>query len=182
MRMATAHADQMREALARGFRERLDALPNHMLDSLSPSQAEHLGGRVVGSALAPKIWADVVGERFDTAQLVEMLRITRQALAKRVTSGTLLGLPGKGTTFYPTWQFDLSAEPVRIRRSVAAAFTAWVEEMGSLDPPAVASWAQTRQPELHDLTPVEYLGKGGGDNGDELLIFSARVTASRLAQ
>ena len=57
-----------------------------------------------------------------------------------------------------------------------------LEEMGSLDPHAVASWAQTRQPELHDLTPVDYLGKGGGDNGDELLIFSARVTAYRLAQ
>jgi hypothetical protein len=108
--------------------------------------------------------------------------IVTQALAKRVSSGTLLGLPGKGTTFYPTWQFDLPAEPVRIRRSVAAAFTAWVEEMGSLDPYAVASWAQTRQPELHDLTPAEYLGKGGGDAGDELLTFSARVTASRLAQ
>ena len=180
--MATAHADQMREALARGFRDRLDTLPNHLLDSLRPGQAEHLGGRVVGAALAPKIWADVAGERFDTAQLVQMLRITRQALAKRVISGTLLGLPGKGTTFYPTWQFDLSAEPVRIRRSVAAAFAAWVQEMGSLNPHAVASWAQTRQPELHDLTPVEYLGKGGDDNGDELLIFSARVTAARLAQ
>lgn len=180
--MTTTHADEMREALARGFRERLDALPSQMLDSLWPNQAEQLGARVVGAALAPKIWADVVGERFDTAQLVEMLRITRQALAKRVASGTLLGLPGKGTTFYPTWQFDLSAEPVRIRRSVAAAFTAWVEEMGSLDPYAVASWAQMRQPELHDLTPVEYLGKGGGYDGDELLIFSARVTASRLAQ
>jgi len=180
--MATTHADEMREALARGFRERLDALPSQILDSLWPNQAEQLGRRVVGTALAPKIWADVVGERFDTAQMVEMLRITRQALAKRVASGTLLGLPGKGTTFYPTWQFDLSAEPVRIRRSVAAAFTAWVKEMGSLDPYAVASWAQTRQPELHDLTPVEYLGKGGDNDGDELLIFSARVTASRLAQ
>ena len=180
--MATTHAEEMREALARGFCERLDALPSQMLDSLWPNQAEQLGGRVVGAALAPKLWADVVGKRFDTAQLVEMLRITRQALGKRVASGTLLGLPGKGTTFYPTWQFDLSAEPVRIRRSVAAAFTAWIEEMGALDPYAVASWAQTRQPELHDLTPVEYLGKGGGNNEDELLVFSARVTASRLAQ
>ena len=180
--MSTTHADEIREALARGFRERLDALPSRMLDSLRPNQAEQLGGRVVGAALAPKIWADMVGERLDTAQLVEMLRITRQALAKRVASGTLLGLPGKKTTFYPTWQFDLSAEPVRIRRSVDAAFTAWVEEMGSLDPYAVASWAQTPQPEPHDLTPVEYLGKGGGEDGDELLIYSARVTASRLAQ
>lgn len=179
--MTATHADDMREALARGFRERLDALPSHLLDSLWPSQAEQLGGRVVGAALAPKIWADVAGERFDTAQLVQMLGITRQALAKRVASGTLLGLPGKGTTFYPRWQFDLSAEPIRVHRSVAAAFTAWVEEMGSLDPYAVASWAQTRQPELHDLTPVKHLGKGGGDKA-ELLIFSARVTASRLAQ
>ncbi len=180
--MTVTHADEMREALARGFRERLDALPSRMLDSLRPNQAEQLGGRVVGAALAPKIWADAVAARFETAQLVEMLGITRQALAKRVVSGTLLGLPGKGTTFYPIWQFDLSAEPVRVRRSVAAAFAAWVEEMGSLDPYAVASWAQTRQPELHDLTPVEYLGKGGGDDGEELLVFSARVTASRLAQ
>lgn len=115
--MGAAYANEMREALARGFRERLDALPSRMLDSLWPNQAEQLGGRVVGAALAPKIWAEVVGERFDTAQLVQMVGITRQALAKRVAGGTLLGLPGKGTTFYPSWQFDLSAEPIRIRRS-----------------------------------------------------------------
>ncbi len=179
--MTSTHADEMREALTRGFRDRLDALPSHLLDSLWPNHAEQLGGRVVGAALAPKIWADVAGERFDTAQLVQMLSVTRQALAKRVASGTLLGLPGKGTTFYPRWQFDLSAEPIRVRRSVAAAFTAWVAEMGSLDPYAVASWAQTHQPELDDLTPVEYLAQGGGGEA-EPLTFSARVTASRLAQ
>jgi len=180
--MPDTHADEMREALARGFRVRLDALPGRMLDSLWPTQAEHLGGRVVGAALAPKIWADVVGQRLDTAQVVAMLGLTRQALAKRLASGTLLGLPGKRTTFYPTWQFDLHSAPVRIRPIVAAAFTSWVDEMGSLDPYAVVSWAQTRQPELHNLTPVQYLDESSGGDEGEQVVFSARVTASRLSQ
>jgi len=133
-------------------------------------------------ARAPKIWADVVGTRLDTAQVVAMLGLTRQALAKRLASGALLGLPGKRTTFYPTWQFDLHSAPVRIRPIVAAAFAGWVDEMGSLDPYAVVSWAQTRQPELHNLTPVQYLDESSGGDEGEQVVFSARVTASRLSQ
>jgi hypothetical protein len=108
-----------------------------------------------------------------------LLGVSRQALAKRVASGTLLGIPGKGTTVYPKWQFDTDADPIRVRPEVAAAFAAWVEERGTLDAYAVSSWAQTSQAELNELSPIQYLDKS---SDAEELARAARIAAARLAQ
>jgi hypothetical protein len=178
--IAPDSVDAVRDALERGFHHRLSEIPAHLLSSLWPEQAEQLGARAAVAAVAPRMWANVAGDRLATADLVQALGVSRQALAKRVANGTLLGLPGRGTTLYPTWQFEVTADTVRVRRPVAEAFAAWVEEAGALDPYAVIAWAQTRQPELDDLTPLQYLGKDVAE--DDRVTISARVTAARLAQ
>lgn len=177
--MTISREDAAREALVEGFRERLYQLPDRLMEPLVSAEAEELGRRAAMAALAPRLWADVVGDRFTTADLTQMLGVSRQALAKRVASGTLLGIPGKGTTVYPTWQFDMSADPIRVRPQVAAAFAVWVEELGTLDPYAVSAWARTAQAELDELSPIQYLDKNG--DGEEL-VRTARIAAARLAQ
>jgi DNA-binding GntR family transcriptional regulator len=130
--MTVTRADGAREALVDGFRERLYDLPDRLMQPLLPGEATELGSRAAMAALAPRLWAGVVGDRLTTAELAQLLGVSRQALAKRVASGTLLGMPGKGTTVYPKWQFDSDADRIRVRPEVAAAFAAWVEELGTL--------------------------------------------------
>lgn len=173
--------DDVRDALVAGFRERIDAMRDEAIGALDVSRAHRLGARAAKAALAPVAWDSVIGGRYETADLVEMLGVSRQALAKRVAAGTLVGLPGRGTTLYPTWQFDTAYSPARVRPDVAALLAAWVEQAGSLDPYAVVSWSQTEQPEIHGLTPADALAKGDATYTD-MLILSARVTAARLAQ
>ena len=74
--------------------------------------------------------------------------MSRQALHDRVKRGTLLGVPGRGTTWFPTWQFDLAN---RSSRPVVAAL---LQAFRSIDLPLaaveIASWAQRPQAELED--------------------------------
>jgi hypothetical protein len=172
---------QVRSELIAGFRAQLALYPDHLIANVALERASSYGRRAARAAIAPAIWVVRGQERWDTGEAVAHLGISRQALAKRVANGTLIGLPGKGTTYYPVWQFDLSADPPRVRPAIAAALTAWAEEAGRVDPFAITAWAGTEQTELGDATPIALLDKGTAD-ADERVVFSARVAAARLAQ
>lgn len=49
---------------------------------------------------------------WETAQVVEFLGVSRQAVSRRVLTRSLLGYPHKGTTRFPVWQFDREARKV----------------------------------------------------------------------
>ena len=88
--------------------------------------------------------------------MTEFLRIPRQALHKRVVNRTVLALPGRGTTWFPAWQFDMSAHGVRPEvAEVLAAFA----DAGVADPFVATSWATTDQPEL-GMSAEEWLAAG----------------------
>lgn len=123
-------------------------------------------------------WSRIVGDRLDTSEVARMLGVTRQALAKRQRSGSLLGLRGRATTWFPVWQFDTRERCVRpVTADVIAAFR---EHLGDVDPVLVASWATTAQDEdLGGATPSEWI-ESRPDH--RRLIESAHRAAARLAQ
>jgi hypothetical protein len=122
------------------------------------------------------LWAEAVGDRWDTTETAEFLGVTRQALHDRVKRGTLLGLPGRGVTWFPNWQFDLAAR--RARPVVAALLQVFRGMDRPLEPVEIASWAQVPQPDLDDVAPADWVAEG---RPDEAVVASARHSAARLA-
>lgn len=146
--------------LREGFEERLVALLGRHREAIAEldyDDARHLGAQAADAAVAPVLWAAALGERWPTTTVTEFLHITRQALHKRVANGSALGLPGRGTTWFPVWQFDLDSHEVR--PVVAEVIGAFREELGAVDPLVIASWATTDQPELA-MSPEQWLAAG----------------------
>jgi hypothetical protein len=172
----------MGDALAgfqEGFKGRLVVLLERHKDlesTIDVDEARRLGADGANAALAPLLWSATVGERWDTATTTEFLGITRQALHKRVVNGSVLGLAGRGTSWFPVWQFDLAGH--RVRPEVAEIIAAFRESLGILDPIVVASWATSEQPEL-GMAPEEWLA-AGKDPAEVVRI--ARRAASELGQ
>jgi len=152
----------MGDAVARlhdGFVEDLGALlgrHENAVSGLTFDEARLLGAQSAEAALAPLIWA-AIGERWSTGTVAELLDVTRQALHKRVVKGTALGVPGRGTTWFPVWQLDLDAH--QVRSGVTEIIAAFHDELGAVDPLMIASWAATAQPELR-MSPEEWLAAG----------------------
>lgn len=165
--------------LYQAFRDhfgRLLRLHRHLLDKVGDQEAAELGRRAAEAAMAPLIWGDAVGERWDTTATAEFLGVTRQALHDRVRRGTILGVPGRGVTWFPTWQFDLARREVRPGAAkVLGVFRCMEQPLQAVE---IASWARQPQPELDALSPADWLADG---RPDETLLDAARHTAARLA-
>lgn len=162
-----------------GFSERLSVLIDRhkeLVSELDYDEARQLGSQAADAAVAPLVWGATVGERWPTTTVTEFLHVTRQALHKRVSNGTVLGLPGRGTTWFPVWQFDIEAHTVR--PVVGEIISAFRDELGSVDPFVIASWATTDQPEL-DMSPEEWLS-AGKDPAEVVRV--ARRAASELGR
>lgn len=166
-------------ALCESFRDHLGRLlgrHDELLANVDESEAAILGRRAAEAALAPLIWAEAVGERWDTTETAEFLGVSRQALHDRVRRGTLLGIAGRGVTWFPTWQFDLPRRQVRpaaakllgVFRAMAAPLTAG----------EVASWARQNRAELDGWAPADWIAAG---RPDEAVVTAARHAAAALA-
>lgn len=165
------------ESVADGFVEEL-ASHAPLLGKLDDEEAVRLGRRAAAQVLAAARWAQVVGDRLDTSQVTQLLGVTRQALAKRQQTGSLLGLPGDGTTWYPTWQFD-TAE-ARIRPEVRDLIGAFRDRLDDFDPYVIAAWATTPQDEdLAGETPAQWLQAG---RDQDQLRRAAERAAARLSR
>jgi hypothetical protein len=164
--------------------QELRTLPKHpafnlddALAKLSNDDALELGQRAARSAVAPLAWRVLVGETLDTTQVAQLLGVSRQAIAKRVRTLSLLGLPGRGITHFPVWQFDLDRS--QVKPSVKEILSAFAEALESFDP-VVASWARSPQGEdLEGLTPEERLQKG---LKEDVLVEAAKSAAAALAK
>ena len=146
--------------LHEGFSQRLTTLldrHHELLTHVDEDEARQLGAQAADAVIAPLVWASAVGERWETSMVTEFLHVSRQALHKRIVNGSVLGLPGRGTTWFPVWQFDPSVHGVRpVVSEIIAAFR---DEVGPVDPFVIASWATTDQSEL-GMTPEEWLAAG----------------------
>jgi hypothetical protein len=165
------------EHLVEGFAEGLNELPQEFLINLSPTEARSLGQRIARSGLPTLIRAARLGETLNTSEVSERLHISRQALAKRLKAGTILGIAGRGTTHYPIWQFEQTLDEVR--PEVREVFKIFAATMGSLDAFTVSSWMTTPSQDLEGLTPLDWLIKR--DEDLQPVLDAARRTALRLA-
>ena len=167
-------------ALQEGLRQELsrDERLWKLVEQLTEEDALELGREAGRAVLGPVLLREMLGEdRFDTSAAARLLQVTRQALHKRVRAGRLLAVPGRGTTWYPAWQFDVDER--QLRTSAQAALAAWVDVLGpAFDPETVLAWANSPQPELSDQTPAHWIQNGGEQ---QPLVDSARRAARRLA-
>lgn len=145
-------------AVADSFVEEL-TVHAELLGKLDDEEVVRLGQRAAAQVLASARWSQVAGDRLETTQVARLLGVTRQALAKRQSTGSLLGLSGDGTTWYPTWQFDI--DEARIRPEVRDLIGAFRERLDNVDPLVIAAWATTPQDEdLSGETPAQWLRAG----------------------
>jgi hypothetical protein len=161
-----------------GFQEGLKALgeTQDAVWSTDFEDAKELGRRAATYAVAPILWGEAIGERHDTSAVAHLLGVSRQALAKRVANGSLIGVKGRGTTWFPAWQFD----PVgrEVRPVVARLVHAFRDVAPDTDALTIATWATTPQADLEDASPEEWILEG---KDEKALLSSARETAQRLA-
>lgn len=167
-------------AIEEGLRQELtrDKRLWRLVEHVSEEEALELGREAAREVLRPVLLREMLGEdRFDTSAAARLLQVTRQALHKRARAGRLLGVPGRGTTWYPAWQFDLKER--KVRPSAQAALGAWGEVLGpAVDPETVLAWANSPQPELSDQTPAEWVQNAGDE---QPVVDSARRAARKLA-
>jgi hypothetical protein len=166
--------------LAVAFREGLGDLDLAGDDEAAEvvEQAREAGRRFA----AAQRWAQLTGDRVDTATLRRRLGITRQALAQRVAAGTIVALPGTGTTWYPTWQFRPvnGTDRLEVRPVTTALLQQFRDQLGDdLQAHTIVSWAATPQPELDGRTPRAWIA---ADGDDDVVVTAAARAAAALAR
>jgi hypothetical protein len=142
----------------------------------SAGDAEKLGRQAAMVVLAGGAWERALGELLTSAEARILLGgISREALRKRVLSGSVLALRDDADLIrYPRWQFDTAnSAPFGAVKKLNEIFG----EAG-LDPWTLAAFATAPQPELEDRAPVDAFG----DADFEPLLLAARRTVADLAR
>jgi hypothetical protein len=171
-------------AVHKGFQSELDALLERHRDlehqDMKDDDAFALGQAGARAAMAPVIWGMAVGDRWDVSTVTDQLGVSRQRVHQRVKAGTMLGLPGRGTTWFPAWQFTLGTEKAIVRPVVGEIIGVFREADETVDPLLIAAWAN--QPEsryLEGESPASWIA---GDLGPAEVVLAAKAAARGLAQ
>jgi hypothetical protein len=159
------------------FAQRLKGWPE--LADLDEADCKRLAREAAEAVIGPVLLRRLLGEdRLDTHRVALALGITRQAVHKKVRTHALLGVPGRGTTWFPAWQFE--PHKPQVRPVVPQLLAAWAAAGGEaiFDPQTVLVWAATPQPELDDQTPEEWVRLGKADGP---VLAAARAAGRALA-
>lgn len=89
-----------------------------------------------------------------TAEVAELLRVSRQTPHDRVKSNSLLAIAEKGSFLFPKWQFDEKG-PNGVIKGLAEVLVA----LTGLSPLEKISWFVKPNPYLKNLTPLAALKK-----------------------
>jgi len=128
------------------------------LKTLSESELAELGRDAAAVVTGAVRGRDLLGaDRLDTTAAGLLLGVSRQALHQSVRAGRLFGVPGRGTTWFPAWQFSADR---RVRPAVREVLAAFTSDSEPGDPWAVLSWSATPQPELDGALPAEWIADG----------------------
>ena len=158
-----------------GYAE-LMAEHGHLVNDVDYDDAFQYARNGVMAAFAPILWSAKIGTQWDTFQVTNFLDVTRQAVHKKVRARSLLGIAGRRTTWFPAWQFDPATNQVRF--VVSKILEVFYAADDQLSPLAIASWANTDQPELGE-TPAEWITAGKDSSA---VLQAAEHTATSLAQ
>lgn len=172
--------DDVAVALRHGFEQALARLwKEHepILSKISVAEATRLGEDAAETAVAPAMWAAAAGESLDTREVCDLLGVTRQAVAQRVSKGAMLALPGRRSRQFPRWQFDLDRG--QVNDVVVGVLSQFRERLGRVDPYLVVGWAVTGQPELFGVSPEEWIV--GGRPARPVMDAAARAAEAAAA-
>jgi hypothetical protein len=88
--------DSPLDLIHQGFTEELwkQKIVEERPPELSNEELIELGRRAASYAVAPLLCSTDIGDRWDARRVTEFLDVSRQAVYKRVRTGSLLGLPG----------------------------------------------------------------------------------------
>jgi hypothetical protein len=140
----------------------------------STDDAEVLGRRAAMVVLAGGAWERALGELMTSAEARVLLGgISREALRKRVVSGSVIALrDDAGLIRYPRWQFDAaSGAPFGVVKKLNEIFGD-----AGLDSWTLAAFATAPQPELGNRAPINSFA----DADTESLLLSAHRTVADL--
>ncbi len=166
----TTQLDVLVDAFAEGFRANRPPSPG----ALGAADLAEIGRQAGEAAAAAATWRERLGDTLDTETVVRLLGVTRQALDSRKRTGSVVALPGSGTSHYPAWQFDTSGPRPVVRDIMLGIVTAFRERLDDPSPFTIAAWATSPQPELEDRTPADWVLAGGAD---EPVVAAARRAA-----
>lgn len=97
----------------------------------------------------------LVGPFYDTGDLTRWWGISRQAVNKAVTAGTVIACKlGDGQWVYPTWQFT---DAGTVHPNLIAL---WKTLRTAADPWTCAVWLRSPQPELGDRSAADWIVDG----------------------
>ncbi|WP_022885805.1 hypothetical protein [Glaciibacter superstes] len=129
---------QTRKRLLEAVSVRLDALD---AGQVTAGRVDELAERMVAVIPQPSPWNDVLGPFYSTQAVQRFLGVTRQAVQKRVRSGSLVRVVTQdGTSLFPAFQFR-DARPVQGLLEVVAEL-----RRGTTDEYAIAQWLAIRDP------------------------------------
>ena len=119
------------------------------------------------------VYDKLVGPFYDTPSLTQWRGVSRQAINKAVSTGTVIACQLEGGQWvYPTWQFTES------RTVHPHLITLWQTLRESADPWTCAIWLRSPQEELGDRSAADWITSGHPvDTALEL----ARADAQRWA-
>jgi hypothetical protein len=134
-----------------------DHLAGHSAESLGPP--ERVAERMLATVPTPHPWDVQIGPFYDTAGVVRLLAVSRQAVADRVRRRTLLAAnTAQGRVVYPTWQFAGNRVDPAVSRTVSQFRDVPVDGW------AIASWFTTPADTLGRMTPADWLQAGNGED------------------
>lgn len=146
-------------------------LPTAQLDAvlemsgLTPDEHESARREARDPALGPRIAAHdaqvaahLVDFTYSTQQVAVLLDLDQSNIRRGVQDGRYLAVRVAGRLRLPTWQFveESPTVPLPNLRELVSSIPS------GLHPHTIAGFMETAQPELDDMTPVEWLS-GGGD-------------------
>lgn len=165
---------QLYAALRAQLDERFAAAEEAGVDAEVFADSDAIASAMVAALPAGNVYDQVGGPFYDTLGLVEWLAISRQALAKRVAAGTLIGCQladARASWVYPTWQFTPEGQVIAHLDEV------WrVLRDGAGDRWTALLWLRARNPALGGATAADHL-RAGGDPAP--VLAAARTDAAQ---
>ncbi|WP_137723124.1 hypothetical protein [Prescottella subtropica] len=129
---------------------------------------------MISALPASGVYDQLVGPFYDTAGLTRWRGVSRQAVNKAVTAGTVIACRlDDGQWVYPTWQFtpEGTVAPHLI--------TLWKTLRAAADPWTCAVWLRTPQPGLDGVAAVDWIADG---HPVDPVLALARADAQRWAE
>jgi hypothetical protein len=150
------YEQQVLSAVSVGLHARFTELSAAGRNPSSLGDPQAIAGRMLATVPTTHPWDAQIGPFYDTPGLIQLLGVTKQAIADRARRRSLISAATRqGKIVYPTFQF--------VGRHLVPAISTIAQMFHDVpvDGWAVASWFTTPDPDLDGATPAQWLLSGG---------------------